>query len=143
MINVMSPQDALLSVMILVSAADREMSEAEMKQIGMLIQVIPAFKNYDRDRIDVVSKSVAEMLQQDDGLDAVIGMAANALPDRLRETAYVLACDVAAADGEVKMEERQLLEMIRHGFSLGRLVSAAIERSARARHMPAPLESDG
>jgi len=51
----------------------------------------------------------------------------------LRETAYALACDVAAADGRVSQEEMRLLTLIRHGLPVGRLPTAAIQRGARAR----------
>jgi hypothetical protein len=57
------------------------------------------------------------------------------LPARLHETAYALACDVAAADETVSQEELRLLEMLRHRLSVGRLPAAAIERGARARHL--------
>ena len=57
-----------------------------------------------------------------------------ALPAKLHETAYALACDVAAADGNVTREEARLLEMIRHHLAIERLAAAAIERGARARH---------
>ena len=57
-----------------------------------------------------------------------------ALPQPLRETAYALACDVAAADGEPAEAELRMLEMIRHRLHIDRLVAAAIERGAQARH---------
>ena len=56
------------------------------------------------------------------------------LPAKLAETAYALACDVAAADGQVKQEESRLLEMLRYRLDLDRLAAAAIERAARARY---------
>jgi hypothetical protein len=52
----------------------------------------------------------------------------------LRETAYALACDVAAADGKPGETELQMLELIRHRLHIDRLVAAAIERAAQARH---------
>ena len=57
------------------------------------------------------------------------------LPERLHETAYALACDVAAADERISQEELRLLELLRHRLSVGRLPAAAIERGARARHL--------
>jgi tellurite resistance protein len=51
----------------------------------------------------------------------------------LRETAYALAVEIAAADRRIEPEEMRLLEMIRHQLGVDRLVAAAIERSARAR----------
>jgi len=59
------------------------------------------------------------------------------LPEKLRETAYALACDVAAADGKVTQEESRFLEMIRFRLNIGRLPAAAIERGSRARYMQA------
>lgn len=57
-----------------------------------------------------------------------------ALPQKLHETAYAVACDVAAADGHIKPEVIRLLELLRHGLDIDRLAAAAIERGARARH---------
>ena len=57
------------------------------------------------------------------------------LPERLFETAYAIACDVAAADGTLREPELRLLEEIRYELNIDRLHAAAIERGARARHM--------
>ena len=57
------------------------------------------------------------------------------LPERLFETAYAIACDVAAADGKLRESELRFLEEIRYELEIDRLHAAAIERGARARHM--------
>jgi len=54
---------------------------------------------------------------------------------QLHETAYALACDVAAADTHLGQQELRLLEEIRYELELDRLHAAAIERGARARYM--------
>lgn len=131
----LNPQDALIAVMMLMSAADREMSDDELKQIGSIVERLPVFEVYDRGRIEQVAATVVDVLQADEGLDALIGIIRDALPHPLRETAYALACDVAAADGAVQLEEARLLEMLRHQLEIERLNAAAIERGARARHM--------
>lgn len=136
MSTVMSPQDALIAVMMLVSAADRNMTDSELREIVATIDVIPALKNYDRDRIAQVSTTVVELLQQEDGIETLLGLVKTALPARSLETAYALACDVAAADGEIQLEEARLLEMIRYELDIERLIAAGIERGSRARHMP-------
>jgi hypothetical protein len=68
-------------------------------------------------------------------LDALFGLIRDNLPERLFETAYALACDVAAADGTLREGELRLLEEIRYELDLDRLHAAAIERGARARHL--------
>jgi len=130
----LSPQDALVAVMIATSAADERQSTEELLSIEQQIDWLPAFAGYDKDRIPEVSRVVMELFSEEDGIDALLGLVADALPDRFNETAYALACDVAAADGRVNMTELRFLEILRHDLRVGRLAAAAIERGARARH---------
>lgn len=133
-LDALSPEDALVAVMVATAAADEQMSDSEMQWITAAIDLLPVFDLYDRDRIRNVSAMVADLFEEEDGIDALVGLVEQALPDHLRETAYALACDVAAADGSVKMTELRLLEILRHDLRIGRLAGAAIERGARARH---------
>lgn len=130
----LSPQDALVAVMIAVSAADENMTDAELTTITAVVDLLPVFRGYDLDRPARISAMVADLFEEEDGIDALVGLVSEALPDNLRETAYALACDVAAADGRVKMTELRMLEILRHDLRVGRLAAAAIERGARARH---------
>ncbi len=125
---------ALIYTMVLVSAADGDMTDAELTVIGDIIRSLPVFKDYDPEQLPTAAADCAELLSADDGFETVIGMIGRALPERLRETAYVLACDVAAADESADQEELRLLEMLRNHLQIDRLVTAAIERAARARH---------
>ncbi|MEM9009770.1 MAG: tellurite resistance TerB family protein [Pseudomonadota bacterium] len=138
MTTAFSPQDALIAVMVATSAADESMSTTELMSISRIVDALPAFEGYDRDRIRAVSQTVFDLFEEEDGIDALIGLVSDALPDGFNETAYALACDVAAADGTVRMSELRLLEMLRHDLRVGRLAAAAIERGARARHLRLP-----
>lgn len=129
----LTPHDALIYTMVLVSASDRNMTDKEMHAIGDLVTHLPAFANYDRNQLPRAATSCAEMLQGSGGLDRALAAIEGALPKPLRETAYLLACDIAAADGKVSQEEARLLELLRHKLEIGRLPAAAIERAARAR----------
>ena len=130
-------QAALIYTMVLVSAADRNMSDAEMRIIGDNVRDLPAFAGYDHDKLTKTLSECAALLDNDDGLEETFKRIKAALPARLRETAYALACDVVAADGEASQEELRVLEMIRHRLNIDRLVAAAIERGTRARFMTA------
>lgn len=124
----------LIYTMVLMSAADRNMTDAELRTIGEIVQYLPIFDDFDDDRLPHVAGDCAALLDDDDGLDRVIEVIREALPNKLRETAYAVACDVAAADGKVGQEEIRLLEILRYGLDIDRLTAAAIERGARARH---------
>ena len=131
----LSSQDSLVALMIAVSAADLELHTAELVAIQAVVNHLPIFGDYDADRIKSVAQTVFDLLEEDDGLDALFGLVRESLPERLYETAYALACDVGAADGKLSQSELRLLEEIRHELKIDRLHAAAIERGARARHM--------
>ena len=133
----LSPQDCLVALMITVSASDENVRTAELIKIDGIVNNLPVFANFDADRVRVVSAMVFDLMEQEDGLDALFGLLRNDLPERLYETAYALACDVAAADGSLREAELRLLEEIRYELDIDRLHAAAIERGARARHMQA------
>lgn len=131
----LSAQDCLVALMIAVSASDEDIRTTELIKIQTTVNTLPIFSEYDVDRINPVSQIVFDLFEQEDGLDALFGLIKGALPDRLNETAYALACDVAAADGKLEETELRLLEEIRYELDLDRLHAAAIERGARARHV--------
>ena len=74
-----------------------------------------------------------DLIGREDGLEETLKAIKAALPAKLRETAYAIACDLVAADGEATQEELRVLELIRHRLNIDRLIAAAIERGARAR----------
>ena len=131
----MSPQDGLVALLIAVSAADTDLRTSELQTIEQMVNFLPVFRDYDTDRIKTIAQTVFDLLEEEDGLDALFGLLRDTLPERLNETAYALACDVAVADGALTQSELRMLEEIRHELSIDRLHAAAIERGARARHM--------
>lgn len=126
--------DALVAMMVAVSASDAKMRTSELIAIERMVNHAPVFADYDADRVRAVSQTVVSLFEEEDGLDAFFGLIREALPARLYETAYALACDVAAADGRMGETEGALLAEIRNELEIDRLHAAAIELSARARH---------
>jgi len=124
---------ALIYTMVLVSASDADMTDAELKTIAENVRYLPAFRGFNLDELTDVAGECTELLADPDGLDKTIAAVKVSLPPRLRETAYALACEVVAADGTATQEELRMLELLRHGLDIDRLSAAAIERGARAR----------
>lgn len=131
----LTAEDSLIALMVAVSASDKNIRTSELVTIEAIVNHLPAFANYDTDRIKHVSQTVFDLFAVEDGLDALFGLVRANLPEALWETAYALACDVAAADGRLRESELRLLEEIRYELNIDRLHAAAIERGARARHM--------
>ena len=131
----LSHHEALIYVMVTMSAVDRKMSDVELRRIGQAVSNLPVFRDFHEENLVQTAESCGEMLAQDGGLDRILDMVVDALPERLRETAYALALEVAAADLEVEEEEMRFLELLQERLGLQKLIATAIERGIRARHV--------
>lgn len=129
------PRDALVLTMVLASAADGDMTDAEMTRIGMQLQYLPAFAEWGEARFEDVIDECLRFFDRPDGLNAALEHIKSVLPHHLRETAYAVACDMVAADGKASQEELRVLELMRHVLDIGRLQASAIEYGTRARSM--------
>jgi hypothetical protein len=126
---------ALIYTMLLVSASDRRMTDNELSKIGNMVKTLPIFVDYDPNQLVRTAEEAARILNGEDGLNTIIQIIRDALPRRLRETAYALACDVIAADLHPSVEEVKMLEYLRRQLEIDSLVAKALERGARARHV--------
>jgi tellurite resistance protein len=126
---------ALIYVMVVVSAADGRMEDNELRMIGDIVRTFPIFRGFNEENLISVAQQCTRVLNTNgNGLQSVLTLAREALPERLRETAFACAVEVAAADDKINREEARVLELIRDGLHIDRLLAAAIERAAQARH---------
>lgn len=126
--------DLLIYTMVLVSAADREMADSELKRMGQLVTIWPVFRDFDPDDLPSRAQDCAALLNDEDGLKKTLDLIGDEMPVKLHETAYAVACDIAAADGKVGREETRILELLRLALRVDKLAAAAIERAANARY---------
>ncbi len=131
----LSPHAALIHALVIVSASDRDMADAELAAIGDMVRRLPVFRDYDEEQLTGDARACARLLRQEDGFRHTLELIASSLPGHLRETCYALCCDIAGAAGRVTQEEARVLQLLRQELKLDRLTTAAIERAARARFM--------
>ena len=129
-----TPEDTLIAVMIAISVSDETIRTAELMSIERMVNHLPIFGNYEIERITDVANIVYDILADEDGLDIFWDVVRQNLPERFYDTAYAMACDVAASDGKAREGELRLLEDMRYELKIDRLLAAAIEAGARARH---------
>lgn len=128
-----SIQDTLIYVMVSIAAVDKVMGEEELLRIGNSVKMLPVFSGYSGDQLINATKACADILQDDEGLDTILGLAAS-LPENLQETAYSLAAEIAASDRKVAAEEVRFLQLLRARLDVDKLTCAALERGAQARY---------
>ena len=130
----MTHHEALIYVMVTMSAVDRTMTDPELARIGEIVSNLPVFGDFNQERLVKTAEACGEILSVDGGLDQVLILVRDSLPKKLYETAYAVALEIAAADRAVKPEEIRFLEMLSDGLDLDRLTTSAIERGIRARN---------
>ena len=132
--------EALVLTMVLVSAADGGMTDREIGIMSGLVQTLPAFQDFTTTALAGVTERAANLLHEDEGLAHASRLIRAALNTKLRETAYMLACEVVAGGQGARRQSLDMLEFVRGELGLDPLVSAALERGVRARYQR--VESD-
>lgn len=131
-------QRVLLKLMTLMSTADGTMRDSELATISHLARGLPMFTGLDAETVITVADEAKALLDLDDGVEMMLDEAAQVLPKTLHATAYALMVEVAAADAQVRIEELNLLDMVREVLRIDPLTRAAIEESARVRYRRDP-----
>lgn len=127
-------QEALVCTMVLVAAADGGITDREIGVMAGIVQTMPVFRSFSSEQLEIATDTTVTLLHEEDGLRHAARLIRDALEPRLRETAYALACEVAAAGRLAKQPSLEMLEFVKEELELDPLAAAAIERSARARH---------
>lgn len=127
-----SAHDALIYLMIVVSASDRDMTSAEMARIGGIVRTWPVFEGFDEERILDAAKACQKLVEKG-GLESVFEAVRAAVPERLHDTVYALAFEVASVDLEMRLEEYRVLQRLKGLLSLDADLAASIELAAKAR----------
>lgn len=132
--NTISHHAALIYVMVVVSGSDGSLHQRELETVRDLTRHLPVFHDFDPDRLSATVADCSAILQEEEGLSAVLGLVAETLSEPLKETAYWLALETALSDRHVALEEVRVVETLRRTLGIDKLVAAALERGARARH---------
>lgn len=129
-----TPHEAMIYLMVITSASDREMTDEELARIGQVVRTWPVFVDFDEEDLVDVAQDCQRRLNSDSGLEAVLALAGSIIPAHLHDTAYALAVEVASVDLEMRMEELRVLQRLRRHLALDDATARAIERACKARH---------
>ncbi|WP_374626798.1 tellurite resistance TerB family protein, partial [Devosia sp.] len=100
----LSLHDALIAIMVVTASSDEGISSHELDSIEDLIIRSPAFEGFDKARLEAVANAAVDRVNAE-GLDSVLDAAVAVLPDRLQDTAYAFAVEVAVVDLHLPQEE--------------------------------------
>jgi tellurite resistance protein len=130
----LTAHEALIYVMVITSASDRDMTDDELARIGLVTRSWPVFVDFDEGKLITIAKDCQKLLHDGKSLDGILERARKAIPERLHDTAYALAMEVASVDLEMRMEEVRVMQRLRQHLTLDDEAADAIERASKARH---------
>src|SRR5258706_4435775 len=78
-----TPHEALVYIMITMSAADRQISDRELERIAQVVRQLPVFMGYDVNGLAKTAESCGDILSNDDGLEQLLEIVSGALPKKL------------------------------------------------------------
>jgi tellurite resistance protein len=130
----LTAHEAMIYLMVIMSASDREMTDEELARIGLVTRSWPVFLDFDEHRLIAAAKDCQKLLHDGKSLDGILELARKAIPERLHDTAYALALEVASVDLEMRMEEVRVMQRLRQHLKLDDSMANAIERASKARH---------
>ena len=128
--------EALVLTMVLVAAADGGMTDREIGVMSGLVQTLPVFHDFTTEKLGTVTDAAVKLLNEEDGLQHAARLMRGALEPRLRETAYVLACEVVAASPVAQAADAGDAGL-RAGRIAARSADRGRDRARRARPLPA------
>ena len=131
----LTPQEAVIYLMVLTSASDGAIKDEELRTIGRVVRSFPLFSESDERELVAMAEACGALMSSESGLHKVLESAAAALPDHLGDTAYAAVVDVVTADESLDVTEIRILELVRDALKVPDEGAAAIEHAARARHM--------
>jgi uncharacterized tellurite resistance protein B-like protein len=133
----LSKHAALIYIMIMVAASDRDMKSVELSTIGSIVKHLPLFADYDVGRLPDTAEACAETLAGERGLDVALDSVANSLTKSLREMAYALALEIAAADRKLFKSEMRILQIVRKRLEVDDVAADALEKAVAIRYATA------
>jgi len=101
--------EAFAGILLATIACDGHISDDEAFGMTTVLNRMRMFENYSNERFRSLINRLIGILKKR-GIDHVLDRAVEALPEKLRETVFANACDLALADGGIEDDEKDFLD---------------------------------
>ena len=129
----LTPPEALACTMVLVAAADGGITDREIGVMAAQVQSLPAFQGFSLAHLTEATEAAIALLEEPEGLTHGGRLIRAALSPALRETAYVLAAEIVAAEPTTGAETMRMLAFLAAELGIDPHIADALARGARAR----------
>jgi uncharacterized tellurite resistance protein B-like protein len=108
----LSPQEALVSLLIASARADGSVSAHEANSIEHVVAGMKLFRGLRHEELQRVFATAAERIKEQ-GISSTVQTAAAIFPAELRATTFAVAVDLMLSDGELSRKEEAFVDELR------------------------------
>ena len=121
----LSPQEALVSLLIASARADGSVSAHEANCIEHVVAGMKLFRGQSHEGLQKVFATAAERITEQ-GLSSVVQIAAEIVPKELGVTTFAIAVDLMLSDGGLSAKEEAFVDELRTLLNVERDAAARI-----------------
>jgi tellurite resistance protein len=107
----LSRHEAFAGILLAASASDGEIADEELDSFCTTVGRMRMFSTWTSDRMVELFRRLLGMIVAE-GVDTVLDRCAKGLPQELRKTAFINACDLVLADGVVEEGEKEYINRL-------------------------------
>ena len=113
----LSKEEAFAAISLVAIAADGVITEEEAR--GMFVQFyrMKTFSGFSDNQMSSMLNKLINIIKKQ-GLEALVNLAKESLPENMKATAFAVATDLALADGEIAEEEKKLLTKVQQSLGI-------------------------
>ena len=105
----LTKQEAFAGILLSAIASDGHVSDEEAQGMWTILGRMKMFDNWAPDKFNHMMNRLLGILKRE-GHQKLMSRSAEALPEKLRPTAFCAACDLVLADGVVEDAEKEFLD---------------------------------
>lgn len=113
----LSKEEAFVAVSLVSVAADGVITEEEARGLFVQLYRMKMFSGYNDNQMSSMFNKLINIIKKK-GMDSLVVMAKESLPEDMKATAFAVATDLALADGEIAEEEKMLLTKIQQSLGI-------------------------
>ena len=130
----LSPQEALVSLLIASARADGSVSTHEANSIEHVVAGMKLFRGYSHEGLQTLFATAAERIKEQ-GISSVVQTAAANVPKELGVTTFAVAADLMLSDGGLSPKEEAFVDELRTLLNVerdaaGRIIDVLLVKNA-------------
>jgi tellurite resistance protein len=113
----LTKEESFAGIVLAAVAADGVITEEEAQGLVISLVRMRTYVGYTGNQMSALLNKLIGIIKKQ-GVEALVNLSKESLPQDMRETAFAVATDLALADGEIADQEKEVLTKIQQGLDI-------------------------